>query len=126
MQNENEIVPHVHAGLNAESTGSIIFKLASYTNSALQDQLGLTTKSLGMAAAAIDMSNDHDLRRWNRLAKLATEVVDARLELHKAMMEWSDVVDSEIENLRRENALLGAMSEYDEVTKVFNVFGANF
>ena len=126
MQNEIEILPHVHGGLNAESTGSIIFKLASYTSRALQAQLELTTKSLGMAAAAIDMSNDHDLRRWNRLAKLATEVVDARLELRKAMMEWSDVVDSEIENLRRENALLGAMSEYDEVTKVFNVFGANF
>jgi len=125
-ENENEILPHVYAGLNAESTGSIIFKLASYTNRALQDQLDLTTKSLGMAAAAIDMSDDHDLRRWNRLAKLATAVVDARLVLVAAMVQWSDVSESEEENSRRESRMLEAMEEYDEVSKTFNIFGEQF
>ena len=125
-ENENEILPHVHAGLNAESTGSIIFKLASYTNRSLQAQLDLTTKSLGMAAAAIDMSNDHDLRRWNRLAKLATEVVDARLALVAAMVQWSDVSECEEENSCRESRMLAAMDEYDEVSKVFNIFGQHF
>lgn len=126
MQKEAEFSvradPHYITSLSA----NIVLRLASYTTSTLEAQLSLTTKSLGMAAAAIDVSNDNDLRRWNRLAKLATEVVDARLKLQRAMNEWSDIVESEIENIRREGALLATMSEYDEVTKAFNVFGANF
>jgi len=42
--------------------------------------------------------------------------VDARLRLRQAMVQWSDVVESEIENLRREGALLAAMAEFDEVS----------
>src|SRR5471030_3235838 len=116
MRNETEICHRLSTSEYAKNSMNIIHKLAAYTSPTLQAQIDLTTKSLGLAAAAIDTSNDGDLRRWNRLAKLATEVVDARLRLRQAMVQWSDVVESEIENLRREGALLAAMAEFDEVS----------
>src|SRR5471032_3220703 len=126
MRNETEFTVRADTGEYAKGPNNIIRKLAGYSSQTLQAQIDLTTKSLGMAAAAIDTSNDGDLRRWNRLAKLATEVGDARLRLRQAMVQWSDVVESEIENLRREGALLAAMAEFDEVTKLFNIFGTHF
>lgn len=126
MRNETEFSVRPGVGEYAKGPNNIIHKLARYTSQTLQAQIDLTTKSLGMAAAAIDTSNDGDLRRWNRLAKLATEVVDARLKLRQAMVQWSEVVESEIENLRREGALLAAMAEFDEIAQTFNVFGAHF
>jgi len=126
MENNTEMSYRVFPVDNTKGHRNIIFKLASYTSQALQAQVELTTKSLGMAAAVIDTSNESDLRRWNRLAKLATELVDARLGLRVAMVNWSDVVEDEDENRRRAGALLAAVAEFDEVTKIFNDFGAHF
>src|SRR5471032_2806649 len=126
MRNETEFTVRADTGEYAKRPNNIIRNLAGYSSQSLHAQIDLTTKSLGMAAAAIDTSNDGDLRRWNRLAKLATEVVDARLRLRKAMVQWSDVVESEIENLRMEVSLLSAMADFDEVTKLFYIFGTHF
>src|SRR5471030_952312 len=74
MRNETEFTVRADTGEYAKGPNNIIRKLAGYSSQTLQAQIDLTTKSLGMAAAAIDTSNDGDLRRWNRLAKLAAEV----------------------------------------------------
>jgi len=126
MKNEAEISHCVDLRHDATSTGNILFKLARYTTSTLQAQLDLTTKSLGLAAAGIDTSHDGDLRRWNRLAKLATEVVDARLALVASIVLWGDISESEEENRRRESSMLAAMEEYDEASHLFNIFGQHF
>src|SRR5471032_430784 len=114
MRNETEFTVRADTGEYAKGPNNIIRKLAGYSSQTLQAQIDLTTKSLGMAAAAIDTSNERDLRRWNRLAKLATEVVDARLGLRKAMEQWADVVGCEAENLRKATALRAAMAKFDE------------
>lgn len=126
MQNGTEIMHQLVTCEYGKGSNNLIRRLASYTSPMLQAKVDLAINSLGMAAAAIDTSNELDLRRWNGLAKLATEVIDARLELRTAMEQWSDVVESETENHRRERALLAAMAEFDEVTKIFNDFGLHF